>query len=151
MALHYRKGFMMKVIYSVAVEPGTNDIDHGVVVPDLPGCFSSGDTHEQALQNIKDAIEMHLEALALDNQLPPARKCIDEHMQNHEYFGFVWSMVEIDLAPYMGESSKINVTLPNLLTKQIDDFVKSNEAYKNRSQFLQEAARAQIAATQNQN
>lgn len=32
-----------------------------VWVPDLPGCASQGDTLEEALENIKEAIELYLE------------------------------------------------------------------------------------------
>lgn len=32
-----------------------------VSVPDLPGCFSQGDTYEEALENIQEAIELYLE------------------------------------------------------------------------------------------
>ncbi|HWB63850.1 MAG TPA: type II toxin-antitoxin system HicB family antitoxin [Chitinophagales bacterium] len=32
-------------------------------VPDLPGCFSSGDTIEEAKKNIVEAIELHIEGL----------------------------------------------------------------------------------------
>lgn len=31
--------------YSVAIEPGDDRHAFGVVVPDLPGCFSAGDRH----------------------------------------------------------------------------------------------------------
>lgn len=134
----------MKVVYSVAIETGTNDTDYGVVVPDIPGCFSSGETYELALNNAKEAIEFHLEALALDNQLPPPSTSINDHMENSDFKDWVWSMVEIDITPYLGNSSKINVTLPNLLTKQIDDFVKDSDTFTNRSQFLQEAARTKM-------
>jgi len=30
--------------FTVAIEPGTKKAAFGVVVPDLPGCFSAGDT-----------------------------------------------------------------------------------------------------------
>jgi predicted RNase H-like HicB family nuclease len=33
-----------------------------VYVPSLPGCISQGDTREEALKNIKEAIELYLEA-----------------------------------------------------------------------------------------
>lgn len=29
--------------------------------PELQGCYSQGDTHEEALENIKDAIRLHVE------------------------------------------------------------------------------------------
>lgn len=35
-----------------------------VTVPALPGCISEGDTLEEALANIKDAIEGYLKVLA---------------------------------------------------------------------------------------
>ena len=35
----------------------------GVTVPGLPGCFSSGDTMEEACQNVKEAIDLHIDSL----------------------------------------------------------------------------------------
>jgi predicted RNase H-like HicB family nuclease len=37
--------------YVVAVEKGNKKHSYGVVVPDLPGCFSAGDTLDEALSN----------------------------------------------------------------------------------------------------
>ena len=34
-----------------------------VTVPSLPGCISQGKTKEEALENIKEAIELYLEVL----------------------------------------------------------------------------------------
>jgi predicted RNase H-like HicB family nuclease len=36
---------------------------YGVPVPDLPGCISAGDTIDEALNRIKEAIELHLEGM----------------------------------------------------------------------------------------
>jgi len=41
-------------------------------VPSLPGCFSQGETPEETIANIKEAMESHLEALREDNQELPA-------------------------------------------------------------------------------
>lgn len=38
-----------------------NDGGYSVSVPALPGCFSQGDTFEEAVKNIKEAIELYLE------------------------------------------------------------------------------------------
>ena len=34
-----------------------------VYVPSLPGCISEGDTEEEAINNIKEAIELYLEPI----------------------------------------------------------------------------------------
>ena len=37
-------------------------------VPALPGCFSQGETIEEALANTKDAVETHLAAMRQEGQ-----------------------------------------------------------------------------------
>ena len=51
--------------YPVAIEPGTETEAFGVVVPDLPGCFSAGDTMEEAMAEAEEAIAAWIET-ALD-------------------------------------------------------------------------------------
>ena len=41
-----------------------------VSCPALPGCFSQGETKEEAVANIKEAIECYLESLEKDNIQP---------------------------------------------------------------------------------
>ena len=132
------------MIYSIAIETGTDASDFGVVVPDIKGCYSSGETFEQALVNIKEAICFHLEGLAEAGVLPPEAQAIDVHLADPDFSGWVWAMVEIDLTPYLGKSSKINVTLPDLVTSQIDYVVSRSGKFKSRAHFLQEAAKAKI-------
>jgi predicted RNase H-like HicB family nuclease len=43
-----------------------------VEVPSLPGCISEGDTLEEALANIKEAIELHIESMIEDGEPIPA-------------------------------------------------------------------------------
>ncbi|MGK7942882.1 MAG: type II toxin-antitoxin system HicB family antitoxin [Microcystaceae cyanobacterium] len=40
-------------------------------VPSLPGCISQGETREEALQNIQEAIALHLEVLQERGELIP--------------------------------------------------------------------------------
>ena len=49
-------------------EPGTG---YDVMVPDLPGCFSAGDTLAGALANAKEAVECHLEGILMDGERIP--------------------------------------------------------------------------------
>ena len=43
-----------------------------VEVPRLPGCFSQGDTKEEALENIKEAITLHIEDMIANGEEIPA-------------------------------------------------------------------------------
>ncbi len=42
-----------------------------VEVPSLPGCFSQGDTHEEALTNIQEAIALHIESMIAHGEEVP--------------------------------------------------------------------------------
>ena len=54
----------------VVLEP-SDDGGFTVYVPSLPGCISEGDTKEQALANIKEAIELYLEPVDDDLTFSP--------------------------------------------------------------------------------
>ena len=49
----------------------SDDAGYTVYVPSLPGCISEGDTKEEALANIKEAIELYLESVDDDLNLSP--------------------------------------------------------------------------------
>ena len=49
----------------VLLEP-SGDGGYTVRVPSLPGCISEGDTREEALTNIREAIELYLEPVEDD-------------------------------------------------------------------------------------
>ena len=44
----------------VILEP-SDEVGHTVYVPSLPGCISEGENVDEALANIKEAIELYLE------------------------------------------------------------------------------------------
>ena len=109
------------MLYPIAIEVGNDSHAYGVVVPDIKGCFSAGDTLDQAVINAKEAIEINLELLAENSELPPLASELSELQNNSEYKGWAWAVIDVDIEPYMGKSSKINVTLPDLLKKKIDE------------------------------
>ena len=47
--------------YMVIIEQG--ETSFGAYVPDLPGCIAVGETEQEALELIQEAIEFHLEGL----------------------------------------------------------------------------------------
>lgn len=56
------------MIYRVVIEKG-EDFGYLVHCPTIPGCHSQGESKEEALENIKDAIRGCLEVL--DEELTP--------------------------------------------------------------------------------
>ncbi len=65
--------------YVVAIEKGGKKHAYGVAVPDIPGCFSAGDTLDEALVNAKEAILLHLDGLLDDKRPIPVLRQLEEH------------------------------------------------------------------------
>ncbi|MFM9967629.1 MAG: type II toxin-antitoxin system HicB family antitoxin [Burkholderiales bacterium] len=56
--------------YLVIVEKGPSS--YGAHVPDLPGCIAVGDTKDEVLTLIREAIEFHLDGMKQDGEpIPP--------------------------------------------------------------------------------
>ena len=56
--------------YAVIVEKGPDS--YGAYVPDLPGCVAAGDTREEVVSLIREAMEFHIEGLKQQCLLVPA-------------------------------------------------------------------------------
>ena len=71
-----RKGGSM--VYRVLLEKG-EDFEYVAHCPAIPGCHSQGDTMEEAVENIKDAIRGCIEALDKELIPPLAREvaCVE--------------------------------------------------------------------------
>ncbi len=44
---------------------------YNVEVPSLPGCFTQGETIDEALENAKDAIDLYIQSLVADGETVP--------------------------------------------------------------------------------
>lgn len=55
--------------YAVVIEKAGDN--YSAYVPDLPGCISTGRSVEEAEQNIREAIELHIEAIREDGRSVP--------------------------------------------------------------------------------
>ncbi|MCI0519282.1 MAG: type II toxin-antitoxin system HicB family antitoxin [Chloroflexi bacterium] len=97
--------------YPVVVHKDPDSI-YGVTVPDLPGCFSAGDTLDEAIQEVVEAIECHVEGLWLEGEAIPAPKTVEFHQLNPDYAGGVWALVTVDVIQLAGKSRRVNITLP---------------------------------------
>ncbi|MFA5941753.1 MAG: type II toxin-antitoxin system HicB family antitoxin [Sinimarinibacterium sp.] len=99
--------------YPVVVEPGNDTTAWGVIVPGLPGCFAAGDTFEEALDNAREAIELHLDALLEGDGQIPDQVPIEEVLRNKEYRGYIHAVIDVDI-------ERVNVTLPKKVLRALD-------------------------------
>jgi len=123
--------------YLVAIERGDDAHAFGTVVPDLPGCFSAGDTFEEALANTREAIEMQLETLLDAGEVPPEPKPAQERLADPDFAGWIWAVVSIEPEALDESSERINISMPRRVLRVIDK--AAERARKTRSGFLAEA------------
>lgn len=129
--------------YPIAIEPGDKKRAFGVVVPDLPGCFSAGDTLDEALDNAREAIDLWLETVIDDGGAVPEPRPIAEHQANPEFADWIWAVVSVDLAALSDKAERINITLPARVLRRIDAAAKA--AGETRSGLLARAALQMVA------
>lgn len=65
--------------YVVIVERSESSV--GAYVPDLPGCVAVGETKEEALRLIREAIEFHLEGLREEGAAVPEPSSSSEYVE----------------------------------------------------------------------
>jgi len=121
--------------YPIAIEPGGDTQAWGVLVPDLPGCFSAADDGiDQAIENAKEAIEAWIEA-AIDSGDPiPSPSSITMLQRDPAYDGWIWAIVEIDPAVMDDAVERVNITLPRRILARLD--AKARAAGESRSGFI---------------
>jgi predicted RNase H-like HicB family nuclease len=124
--------------FPIALEPGHDTQAWGVVVPDLPGCFSAGDTMDEAIANATEAIALWIETQLDDGGDVPEPGKLEVHRRRREFRGWIWALAEVDAALLSDKAERINITLPARVLRRIDEVARrSNET---RSGFLARAA-----------
>ncbi len=126
---------MMRYPVVIHKDPGS---DYGVTVPDLPGCFSAGESIDDALIQAVEAIECYLEGMLIDGEAIPLPTAIEAHAANPDYAGGVWALVSVDISKLSGKSKRINITLPERLLAQMDSYAAQHG--QSRSGLIAEAA-----------
>ena len=112
--------------FPIAIEPGNETHAFGVVVPDLPGCFSAGDTLDEAITNAKEAIELWLENVIDDGDATPRTRLLAEHQKKREFKGWIWAVIEINPASLSDTAERVNITLPARVLRRIDLAAKAS-------------------------
>lgn len=126
---------MAIAIYPAIIER-TED-GFSVFFPDLPGCTSAGSTVQQAALNAEDALAGHLLVSAQHGDEIADPTSLDQLESDPDVEEAARILVR---AERPGKSVRLNITLDEGLVAAID------RVAKNRSGFLAEAARHELAA-----
>lgn len=122
--------------YPIFIEPGDKKHAFGVVVPDLAGCFSAGDTLEEALDNAREAVASWLESQLDNGEALPSASALAMHVKH--YKGWIASIVEVDLDEILGDAERINITLPKRVLRRLD--LQAQRANETRSAYIAKLA-----------
>ena len=89
-----------------------DDKQFGVTVPDLPGCFSHGDSVENAVDNAREAILFHAQGLVSGKQTIPLPTEIVDLTDFHGDVGTALiAYTDVDIESLLGSARRINITI----------------------------------------
>jgi predicted RNase H-like HicB family nuclease len=126
----------MTMRYPVAIELGAAEHSFGVVVPDLPGCFSAGDTLDEAMANAEEAIAGWLDQALDDGDPVPSPTSLDALRDDPQFAGWSFGVVTIADDVLDDEVARVNVSLPRRVLARLDAEAKA--AGKSRSGYIAE-------------
>lgn len=130
----------MKYIYPVCIYPG--DLDgYTVIVPDLPGCVTEGETIADALEQAVDAASGWVLDELEEGKKPP-KASAPENVKADEYENGLVSVIMLDIDAYAekygSKAVRKNCTIPAWLN------TAAEKANLNFSQILQTALQERL-------
>lgn len=91
-----------------------------MVVPDLPGCFSAGDTLDEAMAGAEEAIALWIDATLDAGSAIPTPSSLDTIRFNPEFEGWIFAIIAVDPALLDDTVERVNITLPRRVLKRLD-------------------------------
>jgi predicted RNase H-like HicB family nuclease len=131
----------------VAVVEKEPDSAFGVWFPDVEGCFSAGDTLDEAVANAAAALRQHVEALESAGHAVAAARSVDAVLRDKDVKASVKAGALLFAVPLLadaGRTVRINVSLDKALVDQIDEAASARGL--TRSAFIAQAAREKITS-----
>jgi len=107
--------------YPIAIESRTDHSAYGVVIPDLPGCFSAGDTLEEAIAGADEAGLAWIDAALNAGEAIPPPSSLEAIRAKTEFSGWILSLVTIDPAALDDTVERVNITLPRRILRRLND------------------------------
>ena len=120
--------------YPVAIETGNESQAFGVIVPDLPGCFSASDTLDEALTAAEEAAAAWIDATLDAGGAIPAASSLDTLRESRDYAGWTFGIITLDPALLDDTIERVNITLPRRVLKRLDALARA--AGESRSGYI---------------
>jgi len=111
--------------YPIAIEAGTEATALGVIVPDLPGCFSAGDSLDEALAGAEEAAAAWVDAALDAGNAIPQPSSLDSIRHRVEFAGWTFAVITVDPALLDDTSERVNITLPRRVLKRLDALARA--------------------------
>lgn len=80
-------------------------------LPDLPGCFSTGDTMEETVENVYQSVAQHVEIMIADGEAIPADRPLAVHKSDPDYAGWVLAIVDVAVDKHLRPTEKISAII----------------------------------------
>jgi predicted RNase H-like HicB family nuclease len=112
------------------------DSDYGVSFPDFPGCVSAGIRLDEAMLGAHEALAGHVALMVADGDELPVPTPLEAVAAERDATTVAITLVPVTLP---GKAQRVNITIDESLLEEIDAVAD------NRSRFIAEAARAELA------
>ena len=124
----------MTLRYPILIESGDETTAFGVIVPDLPGIFSAGDTLEEALTGVEEAAAAWIDAtLDAGDPIPPPSS-LDTVRGDPAHAGWSIGVMSLDPALLDDRSERVSITLPRRVLRRLDTLAR--DAGETRSGYI---------------
>ena len=120
--------------FPIIIDSGDENTAYGVIVPDLPGCFSAGDTLDEAIDNAKEAISLWLETELDEGRNIPKISSIEVLQKEFHSTNQFFAVVSVDLAKLSDKVKRVNITLPARALRRLD--LLSEQGGQTRSGYI---------------
>src|SRR6185312_422911 len=120
--------------YPIAIEFGTDATAFGVVVPDLPGCFSAGDTLDEAMSAAEEAAAAWVDAALDAGKAIPPPTSLEAIRRQPDFAGWTFGVITLDPTLLDDTTERVNITLPRRVLKRLDALARA--AGESRSGYI---------------
>lgn len=124
--------------YPVMIEAGDENTAWSVVVPDLPGCFSAGDTLDEAMDAVEEAAAAWIDATLDAGREIPMPSSAQAVLALKGFKGWIVGFVNVDPAVLDDTIERVNITLPRRVLARLD--AKARAVGETRSSYIAQMA-----------